>query len=69
MKKITAQAMKAIVDLWLESEDLAPVGMFYCIDNDIWVGCDNSSGDCWVEEFKTEEDVINWLNEVVEEVG
>jgi len=28
----------------------------------VWVGCDNSHGDCWVEEFKTEVDVRKWLN-------
>ena len=62
MQKITAQAMKNIVDLWTEDKKLAPYGMFYCLDNDVWVGCDNTTNDCWVEVFKTEEDVIAWLN-------
>lgn len=63
MKKVSAKAMHAIVDLWLESEDIAPEGMFYCQDSEVWVGCDNSDKNCWVEEFKTEEDVIAWLND------
>lgn len=63
MKKITAQAMKAIVDLWIEDKKLAPDGMFYCFDNGVWVGCDNTTNDCWMEEFKTEEDIIKWLND------
>lgn len=63
MKKITAEIMKAIVDIWCFDETLAPEGKFYCPDNGVWVGCDNSSGDCWVEEFKTEADVVKWLND------
>ena len=63
MKKITAQAMTSLVDLWLEDAELAPKGKFYCLDNDVWVGCDNTDGYCWVEEFKTEEEVIQWLSE------
>lgn len=63
MKLVTASIMKAIVDLWCFEKELAPEGKFYCEDNGVWVGCDNSNGDCWVEEFKTEEDVIKWLND------
>lgn len=62
MKKITAKAMKKIVDLWLEDAELAPYGRFYCFDKGVWVGCDNTTKECWMEEFKTEEDVIKWLN-------
>lgn len=62
MKLVTARGMSAIVDLWCFEKELAPEGKFYCEDNGVWVGCDNSSGDCWVEEFKTEEDVVKWLN-------
>ena len=63
MKKVTAKTMKAIVELWCEDKELAPEGQFYCSDNGVWVGCDNNYGHCWVEEFKTEEDVIKWLND------
>ena len=62
MKKVTAETMKNIVGLWIEDKKLAPYGMFYCFDNDVWVGCDNTTNDCWVEEFNTEDDVIAWLN-------
>lgn len=63
MKKITAQEMKNIIDLWLKDNNGAPEGKFYCLDNEVWVGCDNTHACCWVEEFKTEEDVIKWLND------
>ena len=68
MQLVTADKMKEIVDLWCDDtikkkrRHRAPEGKFYCKDGDTWIGCDNSSGDCWVEEFKTEEDVVKWLN-------
>lgn len=64
MKTITAKAMSTLVELWMEDEELAPKGRFYCFDNGVWVGCDNVTGDCWVEEFETKEAVIQWLNDV-----
>ena len=63
MKKVTARAMGAIVDLWCFEKKLAPEGRFYCEDNGVWVACDNTTGDCWVEEFKTEEGAIGWLED------
>lgn len=33
------------------------------IDNETcFIGCDNSSGDAFIEEFKYLEDCLNWLN-------
>lgn len=31
--------------------------------NDVgsWTAFDNTSGDCWVEDFKTEREAIEWL--------
>jgi len=62
MKKVTETTMLHIIRLWQDDEKLAPSGLFYCFDGCVWVGCDNSHGDCWVEEFKTEVDVRKWLN-------
>ena len=63
MKEISAQTMLAIINLWSQDEELAPTGRFYCFDNGVWVGCDNVTRDCWVEEFEHKEDAIRWLNE------
>jgi hypothetical protein len=38
-----------------------PRGLFYKKGETVWVACDNSTGDAWVEEFKTEEKAIKWL--------
>lgn len=38
-----------------------PMGLFYEIDGDSYIGIDNSTGDAWVEEFKTKEECFRWL--------
>ena len=35
----------------------------YAQDGDLFIAVDNTSNECYVEEFKTEEDVIKWFNE------
>lgn len=39
-----------------------PIGLFYEMDGDSYIGIDNSTGDAWVEEFKTKEECFKWLN-------
>lgn len=34
----------------------------YAKDGNTWVALNNSTGECWVEEFDTEEETIRWLN-------
>ena len=34
----------------------------YHLENDTWVVWDNTTGDCWVEEFNTEEKCQKYLN-------
>ena len=38
----------------------------YFIDDNTWVAFDNTSGNCWVEEFKNEETAICWLEQFFE---
>ena len=49
---------------WEEGNPL-PVDkdMIYAQDGDLFIAVDNTSNECYVEEFKTEEDVIKWFNE------
>jgi len=37
------------------------LGLFYTIENDIYVGIDNSSGDAWTEDFKSLASCKRWL--------
>lgn len=37
-------------------------GLFYFKDGDSFIGIDNSAGEAFTEDFKTEKDCLNWLN-------
>lgn len=41
-------------------------GYFYDEKYDRWVAFDNSTNDCFVEEFDTESDAIDWLKGIFE---
>lgn len=41
--------------------------MIYGQDGDCFIAIDNTSNECYVEEFETEEEVLNWFNEFVNE--
>lgn len=45
-----------------------PLGLFYCweSENKIFVGCDNSKGDAYTEEFYVKERCIEWLKNEIE---
>lgn len=43
-------------------EKRIPLGLFCCLENSVYVGIDNSSGDAWTEKFSTEQDCLDWLN-------
>lgn len=34
---------------------------FICYDSGMWVACDNSQGDMWVEEFNSLDNACKWL--------
>lgn len=37
---------------------------YYKNANGMWTAWDNLTGDCWVEDFKTEKECIDWINQV-----
>lgn len=37
---------------------------YYKNADGIWTAWDNSTGDCWVEDFKTRKEAIEWLGNV-----
>jgi len=45
-----------------------PIGLFYEIDGDSYIGIDNSTGDAWVEDFKTKEECFRWLKQEPEPI-
>ncbi|MDD2401676.1 MAG: hypothetical protein PHD60_05630 [Clostridia bacterium] len=44
-------------------ETREPLGKFYIIENDVYVGIDNTKGDAWTEEFKSLAACKRWLGE------
>ena len=36
-------------------------GRFITKTGDRWVACDNTTGECWVEDFKTGREAVKWL--------
>lgn len=45
--------------------DSSKIGRFYVKPDEIggkYIGLDNSTGDCWVEEFDLLTECIDWLN-------
>jgi len=37
---------------------------YYKNADGIWTAWDNSTGDCWVEDFKTKKEAVEWLGNV-----
>ena len=54
-KKVSIKELDAIIDT------REPIGLFYCKDGRVWVAVDNSTGDAWTEEFKSESGARAWL--------
>lgn len=48
-------------------ETRKPLGLFLILENETWVGIDNSEGEAWVEEFKTKRTALHWLTDPPEE--
>lgn len=47
-------------------KNYAPEGLFMIEENGHYIGIDNSTGECWVEEFITKDLCIKWLKGDVE---
>ncbi len=68
ISKVSQEVVKNYIDNWCEHrEQTFSNNKLYCEENDIFVAIDNTSGDCFVEEFNTEKEVFNWLLDLEEE--
>lgn len=63
--KVTFKELNKYVDNWCEHLLNDDRNLLYAYNPEckIFVGVDNSTDNCWVEEFKTEKDCIKWLKE------
>lgn len=55
IQEITSEQASIIIDT------RQPRGLFYLLDNSVYVGIDNSTGDAWTEEFPNPRQCKEWL--------
>ena len=64
IEKVDRSIIGEYISCWEEGKPLlVDKDMIYAQDGDLFIAVDNTSNECYVEEFKTEEDVIKWFNE------
>ncbi|WP_269919630.1 MULTISPECIES: hypothetical protein [Bacillati] len=63
---ISSEIAKKIIDSGFDSGHYEPIGLYIVKDNDMWVGIDNSNGHCFVEESKSKEVILQWLNREID---
>lgn len=62
IKVVSEQILNKYIDCWSEHKEL-PIkdDLLYCNTDNKIIALDNSSGDCWIEEFDNEIDAKKWL--------
>ena len=59
---VTKNKLDEYINCWVEGKELPiQTKLLYCKDGDVFVGVDNTDGNCWVEEFNNREDLLDWL--------
>lgn len=63
ISKINQNLISKYIDEWVNKEELSiNDDLVYCEENDeLFVAIDNSTGECYTEEFKDEKDVFKWF--------
>lgn len=55
IKEITSEQASVVIDT------REPLGLFYLLDDGVYIGIDNSTGDAWTEEFTNLFQCKEWL--------
>ncbi|WEV23408.1 hypothetical protein [Clostridium perfringens] len=76
IKYITEEQAKRIIESWCDGKSEPGIYIAACKENDKYIAIDNSTNECWVEEFRTlkgckkyllefweYEEVLNWEEE------
>ena len=59
---VDEKVVKEYIDNWSNNKEQSFNGdKLYCKDNNKFVAIDNSTGNCWVEEFDSEREAQDWL--------
>lgn len=66
--KVSPEELNEYVDRWTDKKELnLDYSLLYCQkENFCYVAVDNSSGECYVEEFETEAQAVYWLDTNIE---
>ena len=64
IQKVDKMIINEYISCWVDGKPL-PIdkSMIYTYDGNIFIAINNTSNECYVEEFGTEEEVLNWFNE------
>jgi hypothetical protein len=55
-KEVSCKEANSIIDTY------TPIGLFWYYAEPWYIAIDNSTGDCWVEEFETKVECLGWLS-------
>jgi len=58
-KKIIIESIESGKDGFYQKHPIAT--MFYDKKNNRYIAMDNTTHDCWIEEFKTKNEALKWL--------
>lgn len=64
--KVNHKTLNYYVNQWTKNSLEDDRRLLYAYDDEsgIYIGVDNTTDNCWVEEFDSEEACLNWLKEV-----
>lgn len=62
--KVEQKTLNHYIDYWCRNilDDNRELLYGYDEESGLYIGIDNTSNDCWVEEFDSEQSCIDWLN-------
>ena len=68
IKRVTREFLDNYVENWIEKKVLTSNGtLIYCKNGKKYLGVDNTTNDCWIEEFNNEKEVRKWLSGIEKE--
>lgn len=62
IEEMTHDEISKLIDIWCGSRNKAKRTRALSFENGVWVAVDNSTKDCWVEEFDDKQKAIDWLD-------
>ena len=60
-RAVGVDTFKRIIEAWGADKSQIAQEQWLTYDRGLFIGIDNTTGDCWVEQFETEGELIAWL--------